>query len=72
MRVISAEDLLEITASKAQKNLLNEITDEIIGLKGNTRKVSSLWALRKKIDKARNEDNEILSFMNQIKRRLEI
>ncbi len=45
-------DLLEITASKAQKNLINEVTDEILKLKGNNRTTVALWELRKKIDNA--------------------
>ena len=45
-------DLLELTASKAQRNLISEVTDEILKLKGNTRTTISLWNLRKKIDTA--------------------
>ncbi len=43
-------DLLEITASKSQQNLIKEVTDEILKLKGNRRTTVALWELRKKID----------------------
>lgn len=45
-------DLLEITASKSQRSLINELTDEVLKQKGNLRKLSSVWDLRKRIDKA--------------------
>lgn len=46
------EDLLELTAPKAQAKLLNTITDKIFKVRGNTTKLSTLWELRKEIDEA--------------------
>jgi len=45
-------DLLEITAPKSQKDLITKITGMVLGQRGNTRKVSTLWELRKTIDPA--------------------
>ncbi len=66
-------DLLEITASKAQKNLINEVTDEILKLKGDTRTTVSLWNLRKKIDTAifdKRWTDDALSYLYKLRNTL--
>ena len=66
-------DLLELTASKSQKNLIKEITDEILTLRGNRRTVNSLWNLRRKIDKtifSKRWTNDAQTYLHRVRESL--
>lgn len=43
-------DLLEVTAPPVQGKLINTLTSKVLKLKGNLRKASTIWNLRKEID----------------------
>ena len=66
-------DLLELTASKSQKGLIKDITDEILTLRGNRRTVNSLWNLRKKIDKtifSKRWTNDAQTYLHRVRETL--
>jgi len=63
-------DILDTTVSTKKKQIISDITDSVLKMKGDFRRAKSVWNLRKELDKnirGLSWDTDSLSYLNKVR-----